>query len=97
MNKIILVILVFVIFSTSCSEDKSNNNSDDNSKRDVESISFANRITHQNIDRFISETQINGLHCTILDVSESQDRIEINLELSLDKDSIFIYELAARP
>ena len=28
-----------------------------------------------------------------MDVSESQDRIEINLELSLDKDSIFIYEL----
>jgi len=89
MNKIIL--LVFIIFIASCTEDKSNNNSDDKSKRNAGPISFANRITRHNIDRFISRTEIDGLSCTVLDVSESNNKIIVNMELSLSKSSNFIY------
>ena len=89
MKKIILSVFV-VCFS--CSDDNPKDILNNEKNHDLISLSFKDNITPQKVERFIVDSQIDGLNCSILEVSESQNRVEINLEFTVRKSSTFSYE-----
>jgi len=87
-----IIVLMSLIFFISCREDNSNNILIDQDKHGVEFISFKKSISRQNVDRFISDSQIDGLNCSNIEVSESQNKVEIDLEFTLENSEKFIYD-----